>query len=115
MHPIFGVHGVYRMGKDSGMALMNFVRLSLAFMASELTSEVEVWVVAALLLTSGQLLGLPRFATGTSTQWSSGVAVATAAELPPPRVPTTAAEHTFHLCAYSQTSVESTHTSDLTL
>jgi hypothetical protein len=41
--------------------------------------------------------------------------VATAAELPPPRVPTAPAEHVFRLCAYSQTSVESTHTSDLTL
>ena len=39
-------------------------------MASELASEVEVGVVAAapvaLLLTSGQLLGLPGFASETS-------------------------------------------------
>jgi hypothetical protein len=42
--------------------------------------------------------------------------VATAAtELPPPLVPTVPAEHALHLCACSQTSVESTHTSDLTL
>ena len=42
-----------------------------------------------------------------------GGGVATATELPPPRVPTSPAEHPFHLCACSQTSVESTHTSDL--
>ena len=83
-------------------------------MASELASEVEVGVVAAapaaLLLKSGQLLGLLGSASGTSAQWSSGVAVATAAELPPPRVPAVPAEHALHLCAYSQTSVESTYT-----
>jgi hypothetical protein len=41
--------------------------------------------------------------------------VATAAELPPPGVPVARAEHAFHLCVCSQTSVESTHISDLTL
>jgi hypothetical protein len=41
--------------------------------------------------------------------------VATAAELPPPGVPATTAKQAFHLYACSQTSVESTHTSDLTL
>jgi hypothetical protein len=41
--------------------------------------------------------------------------VATAAELPPPRVPAAPPEHAFHLCTCSQTSVESTHISDLTL
>jgi hypothetical protein len=41
--------------------------------------------------------------------------MATAAELPPPKVPTAPAEHAFHLYAYYQTSVESTHISDLTL
>jgi hypothetical protein len=41
--------------------------------------------------------------------------VATAAELPPPGVPDAPAEHAFHLCVCSKTSVESTHTSDLTL
>jgi hypothetical protein len=42
--------------------------------------------------------------------------VATAAvELPPRGVPTVPAEHALHLCACSQTSVESIHTSDLTL
>ena len=84
-----------------------------------MASEVEVGVAAAapaaLLLTSSQLLELSGFASGTSAQWSSGVAVATAAELPPPRVPAAPAEHFFHLCACSQTSVESTHISDLTL
>jgi hypothetical protein len=45
-----------------------------------------------------------------------GVAVATAAaELPPPGVPAVLAKHVLHLCACSQTSVESTHTSNLTL
>jgi hypothetical protein len=64
---------------------------------------------AALLLRSDQLLGLLGSASGTFAQWSSGVAMATAAELPPPGVPAAPAEHAFHLCAYSQTSVESTH------
>jgi hypothetical protein len=85
--------------------------------ASELASVVEVGVVAptALLLKSGQSLGLLGFASGTSVQWSSGVAVATAAEVPPFGVPAALAEHAFHLCACSQTSVESTHISGLTL
>ena len=49
-------------------------------------------------------------------QWSSEVAVANAtAELPPLRVPAALAEHASHLCACSQTSVETTHISDLTL
>jgi hypothetical protein len=38
-----------------------------------------------------------------------------AAELPPLGVPATPAEHALHLGACSQTSVESTHTSNLTL
>jgi hypothetical protein len=41
--------------------------------------------------------------------------VATTAEMPPPGVPATPVEYAFHLCAYFQTSVESTHTSNLTL
>jgi hypothetical protein len=65
--------------------------------ASELAPEVEVGVAtappAALLLKSDQLVGLLGFASGTSVQWSSGVAVATAVELPPPRVPAAPAEH----------------------
>jgi hypothetical protein len=86
--------------------------------ASQLASEVEVGVAAAApiasLLKSRQSLGLLGFASGISVQWSSGVAVATGAELPPLGVPAAPAEHAFHLCACSQTSVESTHISDLT-
>jgi hypothetical protein len=86
--------------------------------ASELAPEVEVRVVvaapAALLLKSDQLLGLLGFALGTSVQWSSRVAMAIAVGLPPPGVPATPVEHAFHLCAYSQTSVEITHILDLT-
>jgi hypothetical protein len=86
--------------------------------ASRLAPEVEVGVVAAAptasLLRSDQSLGLLGFASGTSAQWSSGVAVATAAELHLPRVPTTPAEHALHLGVCSQTSIESTHISDLT-
>jgi hypothetical protein len=45
-----------------------------------------------------------------------GVAVATAAVgLHPPGVPIVLAEYTSHLCACSQTSIEITHISDLTL
>jgi hypothetical protein len=35
--------------------------------------------------------------------------VATAVEVPPPGVPVAPAEHTLHLDAFSQTSVERTH------
>jgi hypothetical protein len=71
---------------------------------------------AASLLKSDQLLGLLGSASGTSAQWSSGVAVATAAaELHPPRVPAVLAKHVLHLCACSQTSVGITYISDLTL
>jgi hypothetical protein len=56
--------------------------------ASGLAHDVEVGIaaaaLAALLLKSDQWLGLLGFASGTSAQWSSGVAVATAAGLPPP-------------------------------
>jgi hypothetical protein len=88
--------------------------------ASGLALEAEVVVVvaepAASLLMSNQLPELPRFASKTSAQWSSGVAVANAAaELPPPGVPTALAEHASHLWACSLTSVEITHISDLTL
>jgi hypothetical protein len=82
--------------------------------ASELALEAEVGVAAAvptaLLLGSDQSLGLLESASGTSAQWSSGVVVATAAELYLPGVPAVLAEHALHLCACSQTSVESTHT-----
>jgi hypothetical protein len=88
--------------------------------ASELALEAEVVVAAAepaaSLLMSNQLPELPEFASRTSAQWSSGVAVANAAaELPPPGVPVALAEHASHLCACSQTSVETIHISDLTL
>jgi hypothetical protein len=87
--------------------------------ASGLAPEVEVGVAAvapaASLLKSDQLLELLVSASGTSAQWSSGVAVATAAELHLLGVPAVLDEHALHLCACSQTSVGSTHTSDLTL
>jgi hypothetical protein len=88
--------------------------------ASGLALEAEVVVAspepAASLLMFDQLPELPRFASRTSAQWSSRVAVANAAaELPLPRVPAALAEHASHLCACSQTSVETTHISDLTL
>jgi hypothetical protein len=43
------------------------------------------------------------------------VVVATAVEVPPLGVPAAPVEHAFHIDAYFQTYVESTHTSDLTL
>jgi hypothetical protein len=65
---------------------------------------------AASLLMSDQLPGLLRFASRTYAIWSSGVEAATAAvELPPLGVPAVQAEHASHLCACSQTSVETTH------
>ena len=70
---------------------------------------------AASLLRSDQLLGLLESTPGTFAQWSTGVAVATAAELHLPGVPAAPAKHAWHLCACSQTSVETTHISDLTL
>jgi hypothetical protein len=88
--------------------------------ASELALEAEVGVAAAapaaLLLGSDQLLGLSEFATKKSAQLSSGVVVAiVAAELPPPVVSVVPVEHALHLCVCSQTSIERTHTSYLTL
>jgi hypothetical protein len=70
---------------------------------------------AASLLRSDQFLGLLGSASGTFAQWSSRVAVATTAELHLPGVPATPAEHALHLCACSQTYVESTHISDQTM
>jgi hypothetical protein len=88
-------------------------------MASGLALGAEVGVAtaasAASLLESDQLLGLLVSASGTSAQWSSGVAVATAIELHLPRMPVVLAEHALHPCACSQTSIEITHISDLTL
>jgi hypothetical protein len=88
--------------------------------ASGLALEAKVVVaaaeLAASLLMSDQLPKLPGYASRTSAQWSSGVAVANgAAELPPLGVPAALAEHASHLCACSQTSVGITHISDLTL
>jgi hypothetical protein len=72
--------------------------------------------LAASLLMSDQLPELPRSASRTSAQCSSGVAVANlAAELPLLGVPAALAVHASHLCACSQTSVEITHILDLTL
>jgi hypothetical protein len=70
---------------------------------------------AASLLRSDQLFGLLGSASGTSAQWSLGVAVATGAELHLPRVPAAPVEHALHHGACSQISVESTHISALTL
>jgi hypothetical protein len=77
---------------------------------------VAATALAASLLRSDQLPELLASASGTSAQWSSGVAVANAAaELPPPGVFAALAKHASHLYACSQTSVEITHISDLTL
>ena len=89
-------------------------------MASGLALEAEVVVAAAKpaasSLMSDQLPELLRSASRTSTQWSSGVAVANAAaDLPPLGVLAALAVHASHLCACSQTSVEITHISYLTL
>jgi hypothetical protein len=67
---------------------------------------------AALPLRSDQSLGLLESASGTSAQRSLGVVVATAAA---PGEPAAPVEHALHLGACSQTYVESTHTSNLTL
>jgi hypothetical protein len=88
--------------------------------ASGLAPEAEAVVAAAALvaslLGSDQLPGLLESASGTFAQWSSVVAVANvAAVLPPLGVPAVLAEHASHLCACSQTSVEVTHISNLTL
>jgi hypothetical protein len=82
--------------------------------ASGLAPKAEAVVAAAApaasLLRSNQLLGLLVSASRTFAQWSSGVAVANAvAGLPPPGAPAVLTEHTSHLCACSQTSVEITH------
>jgi hypothetical protein len=88
--------------------------------ASGLARGTEVVVTAAepiaSLLMSDQLPKLLGSASRTSTQWSSGVAVANAvAKLPLPRVLAALAGHALHLCACSQTSVETTYILDLTL
>jgi hypothetical protein len=85
--------------------------------ASELALEAVVGVAAAAsLLRSDQLPELPESASRTFAQLSSRVAVANAtAGLPPPGVPAALAKHASHICACSQTSVETTHISNLTL
>jgi hypothetical protein len=88
--------------------------------ASRLAPEAEVGVaaaaLAAFLLRSDQLPRLLGSASRTFAQWSSGVAMANAnAGLHPLGVPAVLAEHASHLCACSQTSVEITHISNLTL
>jgi hypothetical protein len=74
-------------------------------MASELACEVEVGVAAAApaasLLRSDQSPGRLGSVSGTYAQWPSGVAVATAAELHLPRMPTAHVEHALHLDACS--------------
>jgi hypothetical protein len=70
----------------------------------------------ASLLMSDQLPKLPGSASRTSAQWSSGVAVANAAAgLLLLGVHAALDVHASHLCFCSQTSVEITHISDLTL
>jgi uncharacterized membrane protein len=88
--------------------------------ASGLALEAEVVVAAvesaASLLMSDQLPELPGSTSRTSAQWSLVVAVATvAAGLLPLGVLAVQVEHASHLCVCSQTSVEITHISDLTL
>jgi hypothetical protein len=85
-------------------------------LAPEAGAVVVAAELAASLLMSDRLPELPGSASRTSAQWSSGVAVANAAvELPPLGVPAALAEHASNLCACSQTSVEITHISNLTL
>jgi transcription initiation factor TFIIIB Brf1 subunit/transcription initiation factor TFIIB len=68
------------------------------------------------LLMSDQFPELPGSASRTSAQWSSEVAVENAAMgLPPLGVPAALVVHASHHCACSQTSVETTHISNLTL
>jgi hypothetical protein len=85
-------------------------------LALEAKAGVAAAVPAASLLRFDQLPGLLGSASRTFAQWSLGVAGANAAaELPPPGVPVALAEHASHLCACSQTSVETIHVSNLTL
>jgi hypothetical protein len=77
--------------------------------------EVVVAAPIAKLLESDQSLGLSGSALEIYARLSLGVVVATAAEVLHPRVPVALAGHAFHLGACCQTSIESIHTSDLTL
>ena len=77
--------------------------------------EVEVATPVAWPLGSNQSLGLPESASETSTLLSLRVVVATTVGVPHPGLPAALVGHAFHLGAYCQSSVESIHTSDLTL
>jgi hypothetical protein len=87
--------------------------------ASALAVDVEVEVAVTTpvewLPESGQSLGLLESASERSARLSLGVVVATVAGVPHPVVPTALPRHAFHLGACCQTSVESIHTSNLTL
>jgi hypothetical protein len=85
-------------------------------LAPKAEAVVATVVPAALLQGSVRLPELLVSASRTSAQWSSGVAVANVATgLPPLGVPAVLAEHASRLGAYSQTSVEITHISNLPL
>ena len=77
----------------------------------------EVVVAAPVTWLSGsdQLLELLEFASETPAQLSLEEVGATAVGVPHPRVPAALVGHAFHLGACCQTSVESIHTSDLTV
>jgi hypothetical protein len=65
---------------------------------------------------SDRWLELPESASETSARWTSGVGVAVAvAGVPLPVERLAPAEHAFLLCAYSLTSAECNHTSELIL
>jgi hypothetical protein len=65
---------------------------------------------------SDRWLELPESASGTSARWTSGAGAAVAvARVPHPAELPAPAEHTFLLCAYSLTSAECNHTSELIL
>jgi hypothetical protein len=79
-------------------------------LALEAGAVVAAGAPTAWLLRSNQLPGLLGFASRTSAQWSSWVAVTNAAaRLLPLGVSAVQTEHASHLCACSQTSVEITH------
>jgi hypothetical protein len=84
-------------------------------LAIKVEVEVAVAVPVAWLPGFDQSLGLPESASETSTLLSLRVVVATTAGVPHPGLPAALVGHAFHLGAYCQTSVESIHTSDLTL
>jgi hypothetical protein len=111
--PIFGVHGINRVGKDWGMAPHELCPLVFEHLWHlDLHWRLRRWWLLLHLLHGcyDQLPGLLGSASRTFSQWSSGVAVANAAaELLPLGVPAVLAEHASHLCACSQTSVEITH------